>query len=124
MAEIQPECSFKETPRDSRKAGDPIDLTPYIWNALKYSGLTDQDCVEFGMSVDRSMSINLNRALNGLVFERTELRAEVQRLREALQWLKRGSCWCEMAIGNPMARRHSKGCGLASALAGPQEPQT
>lgn len=36
---------------------------------------------------------------------------------EALKQLNRSSdeknCWCEMAIGNPMARNHSKGCLMA-----------
>lgn len=84
MSEILPACSFNEPVRDSRAAGDPIDLTPYIWNALKYSGLTDQDCIEFGMSVDRSMSINLNRALNGLVSAREILRARAEAAEAAL----------------------------------------
>jgi hypothetical protein len=34
---------------------------------------------------------------------------------EALNRLKRGECWCEMAIGNPTVREHSKGCDLARA---------
>lgn len=75
MSEL-PRCSFDEPERDSRKNGDPINLTPYIWTALKYSGLTDEDLVEFGISVDRSMSINLSRALTGLVEQRKTLRAQ------------------------------------------------
>lgn len=37
-------------------------------------------------------------------------------LRMALELLKRGSCWCEMAIGNPMVKNHSEGCKLAQRL--------
>ena len=29
---------------------------------------------------------------------------------KALMDLKRGDCWCEMAIGNPMMRGHSPHC--------------
>ncbi len=29
---------------------------------------------------------------------------------ECIRLLKRGDCWCEMAIDNPMVREHSAGC--------------
>ena len=32
-----------------------------------------------------------------------------------LKALKRGDCWCEMGIGNPMMSRHSPGCLSAQA---------
>ena len=38
------------------------------------------------------------------------------KIKEILKELKRGSCWCEMAIGNPMVNGHSKGCFLAQEL--------
>ena len=35
----------------------------------------------------------------------------------ALRELKRGGkCWCDMAIGNPMVREHSKGCKMSQAI--------
>ena len=33
-----------------------------------------------------------------------------------LMGLKRGDCWCQMAIGNPMIREHSQWCKLAKAI--------
>ena len=33
-------------------------------------------------------------------------------LSEIFQSLKRGDCWCEMGIGNPMYTEHSKGCQM------------
>ena len=45
-----------------------------------------------------------------------EAEAEIIKLREALEALKRGDCWCEMAIGNPMVKDHSAACKLASAV--------
>lgn len=43
------------------------------------------------------------------------LRRRVQELGAALEALNRGSCWCEMAIGNPMVRTHSPECVQARA---------
>lgn len=40
---------------------------------------------------------------------------ECNALREALAGLKRGECFCEMAIGNPMYKEHSKQCVKATA---------
>lgn len=37
------------------------------------------------------------------------------KVREALEKLKRGDCWCEMGIGNPMVREHSPSCVAARA---------
>lgn len=34
---------------------------------------------------------------------------------EVIRLLKRGSCWCEMAIGNPMFKEHSEACQKAQA---------
>lgn len=53
--------------------------------------------------------------------------AERDRLREALLNLKRGACWCEVGIGNPMVRGvHSNACQRALDVVGasrPGEPQ-
>lgn len=38
--------------------------------------------------------------------------------KEALRLLKRGRCWCQMAIGHPLAHTHSEGCLLAQKLMG------
>jgi hypothetical protein len=47
------------------------------------------------------------------------LENENKSLREALADLKRGDCWCEVAIGNPMCRgEHSSGCKKAQAIMG------
>ena len=35
---------------------------------------------------------------------------------EALKLLKRGTCWCEMAIGHPLVNQHSLGCQAAREL--------
>lgn len=40
----------------------------------------------------------------------------IRNLKEIIQSLKRGSCWCEVAVGNPMVRGHSKGCIKASGV--------
>ena len=37
-------------------------------------------------------------------------------LMEALKLLKRGTCWCEMAIGHPLVNQHSLVCQATSAL--------
>ena len=37
-------------------------------------------------------------------------RQRVERVVKLLEALKRGDCWCETAIGNPMQRGHSKSC--------------
>ena len=43
---------------------------------------------------------------------RVTLLAELLAVLKALQ---RGSCWCEMGIGNPMMSRHSQACLAAQA---------
>lgn len=35
---------------------------------------------------------------------------------EIINGLKRGSCWCEMGIGNPMMKTHSAACDAARAF--------
>lgn len=37
-------------------------------------------------------------------------RAMTQRLAKAMESLKRGSCFCELAVGNPMVSRHTSAC--------------
>ena len=37
----------------------------------------------------------------------------VAELVQVIKGLKRGSCWCEMAIGNPMVSSHSEKCKAA-----------
>lgn len=39
----------------------------------------------------------------------------IDRLAAALLAVKRGDCWCDMGIGNPMVRDHSPGCLQAQA---------
>jgi hypothetical protein len=34
----------------------------------------------------------------------------------ALKLLKKGSCWCEIGIGNPMYKNHSEGCKIAQHI--------
>lgn len=46
----------------------------------------------------------------------TNAEAAVVRLRAALRGLARGSCFCEMAIGNPNVRGHDPQCIEASAV--------
>lgn len=87
-----PRCSFSEPEQDSSKNGDPINLTPYIWTALKYSGLTDDDLFTFGVSVDRSMSINLNRVLTGLIEQRAQLTKELDEAREVVRHANNSLC--------------------------------
>lgn len=49
--------------------------------------------------------------------------AETARLREALLNLKRGECWCEVGIGNPMVRGvHSNACQKALDVLGASRP--
>lgn len=49
--------------------------------------------------------------------------AETGRLREALLNLKRGACWCEVGIGNPMVRGvHSNACQRALDVVGASRP--
>jgi hypothetical protein len=43
---------------------------------------------------------------------------EVKMLRAIVTGLRRGSCWCEMAIGNPMVREHSTVCKAATVIMG------
>lgn len=35
---------------------------------------------------------------------------EIREILSALEGLKRGSCWCQMAIGHPMMKSHSEAC--------------
>ena len=37
-------------------------------------------------------------------------------LKKVIHLLKRGDCWCEMAVGNPMATEHDKGCLAAKEI--------
>lgn len=37
-------------------------------------------------------------------------------IRAVLMGLKRGDCWCQMAIGNPMIHEHSRWCKLAQII--------
>lgn len=34
----------------------------------------------------------------------------IRNLKQIIQDLKRGDCWCEMAVSNPMVGSHSKAC--------------
>lgn len=43
-------------------------------------------------------------------------RADCVKLRQILLGLKRGSCWCEAGIGNPIATKHSAACVSAMAF--------
>lgn len=45
--------------------------------------------------------------------ENTRLHSINKDLVKALEGVKRGSCWCEMGIGNPMMTSHSRQCGVA-----------
>lgn len=45
-----------------------------------------------------------------------ELTERCEAMSEALALLKRGDCWCEMAIGHPLLKNHSKGCVIAQNL--------
>ena len=48
---------------------------------------------------------------------RKALHHEIVRLRALILSLKRGSCWCEMGIGNPMMRgAHTEACRQAQTL--------
>ncbi len=40
----------------------------------------------------------------------------VDELVKALKGVKRGSCWCEMAIGNPMVSSHDSDCKFAKRV--------
>jgi len=46
--------------------------------------------------------------------EKVRLITCVTRLKGVVSGLKRGDCWCEMAVGNPMVTSHSASC-LAAA---------
>jgi hypothetical protein len=35
---------------------------------------------------------------------------DCKKLKEIIRGLKRGDCWCEMGIGNPMVSSHSPQC--------------
>lgn len=37
-------------------------------------------------------------------------RLQIKALLNALKEVKRGQCWCEMAVGNPMVHSHSPQC--------------
>ncbi len=39
--------------------------------------------------------------------------SETDFIAEILTKLKRGDCWCERGIGNPMFKDHSEGCRMA-----------
>jgi hypothetical protein len=41
---------------------------------------------------------------------------EAARIIAILTFLKRGDCWCEVAINNPMVTEHSRGCIEAKKL--------
>jgi hypothetical protein len=43
----------------------------------------------------------------------TESQREILRVLAAL---KRGDCWCEMAVGNPMVSYHNEGCSVAASI--------
>lgn len=55
------------------------------------------------------------------VYRKSELEANrrlimaAPKLLAALEQLKRGDCWCEMGVGNPMVDRHSGVCADAMA---------
>ena len=44
---------------------------------------------------------------------RKALHHEVVKLRDIIWALRRGACWCEMAVGNPMVKEHSSACRAA-----------
>ena len=41
---------------------------------------------------------------------------QTELVKSVLNGLKRGDCWCEMAVGNPMVSSHDKDCLRAQAL--------
>lgn len=48
--------------------------------------------------------------------ELLEANATINKLRAVLRRLKRGDCWCEMAVGNPMVSSHDEACLEAQRL--------
>lgn len=62
-----------------------------------------------------SQGPNENEAVARLIdhYER-----EREDLRSLLQALRRGSCWCEVGVGNPSASSHSDACDRARAVLG------
>ncbi len=43
-------------------------------------------------------------------------RLQIHQLVRALKGVKRGECWCEMAVGNPMVHKHAPQCLNAQAV--------
>lgn len=74
--------------------GDPVD-----WRARALDG-------EHNLAVMSALEANWRRMLG-------ERQAEVARLRAALAGLRRGDCWCEFGIGNPMLSRCLPACETA-----------
>jgi hypothetical protein len=68
-----------------------------------------------GLSVDSNELEIIQEALTGA-------KDIMERSFKALTLLKRGDCWCEMAIGNPMIHDHSEGCKIAQELFAPATP--
>lgn len=69
---------------------------------------------------------NYRKALLNLLSEQTINKRVSDDLRVALatiRALKRGSCWCELRIGNPMVRSHSAACDMARKIAGEDAPK-
>jgi hypothetical protein len=49
-----------------------------------------------------------------LTKERDALLLQVEQARKLIEVMKRGDCWCEMAVGNPMVKGHAIFCQEAA----------
>lgn len=88
---------------------DPMSLPSLVANRLA-SLRTDRDRLQ--RQIDRMQpSVDKHQRMNRHLTEQND------RLCEAIRGLRRGSCWCEMGIGNPMVKTHSPACVAAAKLA-------
>lgn len=77
--------------------------------AAKYQGIDANEVPKALSEFSVKMADSLIAALNEV--------PDYQAFKNALALVRRGeTCWCEMAVGNPMVTDHSNACKIARAL--------
>jgi len=98
---------------DTQKAGTEA-LRAMIAHVNASLGREWRKC-ELHPDVDGARMWGCPDCLYELRREHADWREEQQRAAVIIRGLKRGECWCEVAIGNPMVQTHGVSCLAARA---------
>jgi hypothetical protein len=111
---------FRQEIRHSNSAQEQVDkLAKFILAEVPGEPSRDEGAVDTAIRwIRMQQKVGEELVAENIGHSGTVVKALLDQHREVINKLKRGSCWCEMAIGNPMVKNHSQGCQQAQALMG------